>query len=158
MTAGSISDHARLMALLFTAQADAEIACFESKYFYQAWRPLSAIPLGDTDGNAATTADPDWAPVLPTPNHPEYPAAHSCVAGAVTQALKAFYRTDQISFSFDSIVTATRHGYTSTQALVDEVQLARIAGGMHFRAATIAGDTLGVNVGQWVVSRYFQRR
>ena len=158
MTNRSLADHARLMAILLTAQADASIACFDSKYFYQAWRPQSAIPLGDTDGNAATAADAAWTPVVPTPNHPEYPAAHGCVSGAVTEALKAFYQTDQVTFSFDSTVTNTAHKFATTQALVDEVQVARIYGGMHFRYSTVAGITLGTNVGQWVVANNFQAR
>ncbi|MGJ7497925.1 hypothetical protein ACSFA8_22995 [Variovorax sp. RT4R15] len=158
MTDGRLADHARLMAMLFVAQADAEIACFESKYFYEFWRPQSAIPLGETDGNAATTADPAWKPVVPTPNHPEYPAAHACVTGALTEALKAYYATDQIAFSFDSTVTGSTHVFDSTAALVQETREARIFGGMHFRSALLSGDQLGVNVGRWVVQHNFQPR
>jgi hypothetical protein len=158
MTENSLADLARLMAMVFTAQADVEIACFESKYAYQFWRPLSAIPLADTDNNPATIADPAWTPVVPTPPHPEYPAAHACVAGAVTETLKAYYKTDQISFAFDSTVTSSTHAYTSVQALVDEIQMARIVGGMHFRSATVAGNTLGTLVGKWVTSQHFLPR
>ena len=158
MTDRSLSDHARLMAMMFTAQADAEIACFDSKYFYQFWRPVSAITLGDTDGNAATTADTAWTPVVATPNHPEYPAAHACVSSAVAEVLKAFYGTDQVGFRFDSTITNTTHSYKAVQDLVDDSQLARIVGGMHFRSATISGATLGSSVGKWVASQFFQPR
>ena len=157
-TDGSLAEHARLMAMLYTAEADATIACFESKYFYEAWRPLSAIPLGDTDGNPATTADPGWLPVLPTPNHPEYPAAHSCASSAVGEVLKSYYGTGDIGFGFDSTVSATAHLYTSIQGLLADVQIARIAGGMHFRFSTAAGAALGTNVGQWVAANHFQLR
>ena len=158
MTDRPLAEHARLMAMVYTTQADAEIACFESKYFYQAWRPFSAIALADTDGNAATAADPAWTPVVATPNHPEYPAAHSCVSSAIGEALKAYYRTGEVSFKFDSTVTSTTHNYTTTQALIDDAQIARIVGGMHFRFSTVAGITLGTNVGQWVAANQFQPR
>jgi hypothetical protein len=80
----SIPENARTLAALWTAHGDAIIACFESKYHFDAWRPFSAIRLADTDGNAATDADPSWTPVVPTPNHPEYPAAHSCGSGVTS--------------------------------------------------------------------------
>ena len=96
-TGRSLAEHARLMALVWVAQADAGNACFESKYFYQRWRPLSAIPLADTDGNAATDADTTWTPVVPTPNHPEYPAAHSCVSGAMAEILNGYFGTSAIT-------------------------------------------------------------
>jgi hypothetical protein len=158
MTTGSLTEHARLLAMLWTAHADASNACFESKYWYNAWRPFSAIQLADTDGNAATTADPAWTPVVPTPNHPEYPAAHSCVAGATAAVLRAYYGTDEIRFEFDSTVTHTRLRFDTAQALVDDLALARIAGGMHFRSATTAGTALGVSVGNWVATHAFQPR
>lgn len=158
MTGGTLGEQARVLAMLFTADADAELACFESKYFYQAWRPLSAIPLGDTDGNDATTPDTAWTPALPTPPHPEYPAAHACITGAVTEALKAYYRTDQVTFSVDSKVTGTSQTFTTTQGLVDNVLGARIYGGMHFRSSMQAGHTLGASVGRWVATQYFQPR
>ncbi|MDO9356381.1 MAG: vanadium-dependent haloperoxidase, partial [Solirubrobacteraceae bacterium] len=128
MTAGSIAEHARLMALLWVVQSDAINTCFESKYFHQTWRPTSAIQLADTDGNAATTPDPTWAPVVPTPNHPEYPAAHACNSASVAAALGGYYRTSRITFDFNSSVTSSTHTYDSTQAFVDEIAVARIAG------------------------------
>jgi hypothetical protein len=68
---------ARMFALTDTAAADALIGCWDAKYHYNWWRPFSAIPAGDTDGNAATPGDPTWQPLLGTPNHPEYPSAHA---------------------------------------------------------------------------------
>jgi PAP2 superfamily len=158
MTDRPLADHARVGAMLWVAQADAINACFESKYHYNTWRPFSAIQLADTDGNDATTADPAWAPVVPTPNHPEYPAAHSCAAGAVAAALRAFYGTNEVRFEFDSNVTGTMRRFATPAAMVDEIAGARIAGGMHFRYATDAGARLGDQVGEWVVARSFARR
>ena len=78
-----IVDAARFMAMVSVTYADAFIACFDAKYEYAFWRPITAIRAGDTDGNPATVGDPDWATLLPaTPNHPEYPSAHSCITPA----------------------------------------------------------------------------
>jgi hypothetical protein len=85
-----VSDHeldvveaARFMAMISVVYADALIACFDAKYQYAFWRPITAIRAGDTDGNDATVRDPAWSPLLPvTPNHPEYPSAHSCATPA----------------------------------------------------------------------------
>ena len=74
------------------------------------------------------------------------------------EVLKAYYRTDQITFKFDSTITHTTHSYTTPQDLFNEVQLARIVGDMDFRSATICGATLGSSVGRWVVSQNFQLR
>ncbi|WIT10737.1 phosphatase PAP2 family protein [Paucibacter sediminis] len=158
MTNRSVAEHARLMALIWVAQADAQNACFESKYYHQAWRPASAITLADTDGNAATTADLAWVPVVPTPNHPEYPAAHSCISAAMAEVLSGYYGTSKVSFDFNSTVTGSTHHFSTTADLVSEVQMARIAGGMHFRTATVDGAALGKSVGGWVLAHAFQPR
>jgi hypothetical protein len=152
----SIAENARSLAALWTAQADVSIACFESKYHFDSWRPFSAIQLADTDGNAATEADPSWTPVVPTPNHPEYPAAHSCVTGAMAEVLQQVFGTKKLAFDWSSSVTGTTHHFDSTDAIGKEVQLARIAGGMHFRTATVHGEVLGMKVGKWILKDHFQ--
>ena len=154
----SLAEHARLLAMAFVTQADAGNACYESKYHYQFWRPSSAITLADTAGNDATIADAAWAAVVPTPNHPEYPAAHSCVSGATTVVLRAYYGTPNVTFDMSSTVTGTTHRYTTTAALIDEIQVARIAGGMHFRKSTVDGAALGKSVADWVLAHHFQPR
>ncbi len=159
MTTGAkLVDQARLGALLWVTHADATIACFESKYFHLAWRPFSAINLAETDGNDATTAAPDWTPFLPTPPHPEYPAAHACVGAAAAESLKAFYGTPAVSYDLDSTASATTHHYDSTDALLADITVARIAGGMHFRSSVVDGAALGKSVADWTVSHRFQAR
>jgi hypothetical protein len=153
----SIAENARTMAALWTAQADALIACFESKYHFDFWRPFSAIQLADTDGNAATSADPAWTPVVPTPNHPEYPAAHSCGTGAAAEVLRQVFGTKKLAFDWTSSVAQTKtHHFESTDDLTKEIQLARIAGGMHFRTSTVHGEVLGMKVGKWILGNHFQ--
>jgi hypothetical protein len=96
------------MALIYVSYVDAIGACFDAKYHYGSWRPASAIQMADADGNDATAPDAARAPVLPTPDHPEYPAAHSCTSGSLGEALRAFYGTPEVTFTWDSTVTRTR--------------------------------------------------
>ena len=78
-----VTDAARFMAMMSVTYADGLIACFDAKYLYERWRPITAIRAGDTDGNSETVGDPSWTPLLAaTPNHPEYPSAHSCITPA----------------------------------------------------------------------------
>ena len=155
----NLADNARLMALIWVAQADATIACFDSKYFFEFWRPTSAIVLADTDNNLATAADATWTPVVPTPNHPEYPAAHSCVSSATAEVVRGFFRTGQVSFKLDSTVADTVvHSFNSTGDFVNEIQAARIHGGMHFRTSTVHGAAIDTNVAKWIIDNRFQRR
>ena len=153
----NLADNARLSAMIWTAYHDAVAGCFESKYQYNFWRPFSAIALADTDGNDATAADPTWTPVVPTPNHPEYPAAHGCASGAVMETVRSFYGTQKLKFTFNSAVASTvPHAFESTDDVVKEVMNARVWGGMHFRTSNEHGADLGKLVGQWVVKRNFQ--
>ena len=158
MSQPTVADNARLMAQVWVTTADATIACFEAKYHYQFWRPTSAITLADTDGNAGTELDAAWTPHVATPNHPEYPAAHSCVNASLAEALARFFGTRSVTFRMDSTVTNTTHAYQSVEHLVSESAIARIWGGMHFRTSTQDGVALGRNVGNWVADRHFRPR
>ena len=80
----TLLENARLFAELGLSMADAAIACWDAKYEYHYWRPITAIRETADDGNAATTPDPAWMPIFATPGHPEYPSGHSCVSGAGT--------------------------------------------------------------------------
>jgi hypothetical protein len=153
----NVGDAARLMAMIYVSYVDAIGACFEAKYHYQTWRPASAIGMADADGNDATAPDAAWAPSLPTPNHPEYPAAHSCTSGSVGEALRGYYGTPNVTFTWDSTVTKTTRTYVGIDAFNAEAGLARIHGGMHFRPATVAGEELGRRVARWVVQQHFGR-
>ncbi|MES3020438.1 MAG: vanadium-dependent haloperoxidase [Pseudomonadota bacterium] len=146
---------ARLMAAMYANYADAISACLDAKYHYDTWRPQSAIPLADTDNNPATIADAAWTPVIPTPNHPEYPAAHSCASASLGELLRQYYGTDRVTFSWDSKVTGTTRSYTNTDGLTRDSQMARIYGGMHFRYSTTAGEVLGKQVAQWTMRNAF---
>jgi PAP2 superfamily len=154
-TTADTTDAARLMAAIYANYADTIGACLEAKYHYDTWRPQSAIPLADTDGNPATLADAAWKPVLPSPNHPEYPAAHSCSAATLGELLRRYYGTERVTFDWDSKATGTTRTYTDTGALADESRMARIYGGMHFRYSTAAGAELGRKVAAWTMTHAF---
>jgi len=158
MASADLAENARLLAMLWTAFADAGSACFEAKYHYNFWRPTSAIRLADTDGNPATDVDAQWTPFVATPNHPEYPAAHGCATGTIMRVVRRFYGTDNVAFDFTSTVTATTHHFERTTDLLAEMQNARVWGGMHFRASTLAGDALGASVADWMVANQFGLR
>ena len=144
------ADAARLMAFIYVVHADAINACFEAKYHYETWRPRTAFNT--------TAGGVPWTPVLPTPNHPEYPAAHSCTSGGLGETLRLFYGTRQVSYRFDSQVTGTTRSYADTDALNIESRTARVYGGMHFGFSTTAGVELGTRVAQWVGAHHFGPR
>jgi len=155
-TQDSLADNARLLAMLTVAYADASLACFDAKYTYLFWRPRTAIPLADLDGNPATTADPGWLPVVPTPNHPEYPAAHACALGSISETLRGFFGTKKVSFDWDSTVTATTRHYATTDDFIREAKDARVWGGMHYRNSTEVGAHVGRKVAQWMMRDHFE--
>lgn len=147
------SDTARLMAMLWAGYADAGIGCWNAKFTFSFWRPVTAIRAGG--GNPALAGDPNWLPLANTPAHPEYPAAHGCVTGAVSTILEAYFGTPNLHFSVDSLVTHTTHNFTSTNDLMQEVEDARICAGFHYHHSVIQGRVLGLKVGHQVVQRYF---
>jgi len=114
------------------AIADTQIACWEAKYHYLFWRPNHAIQRADTDGNAATTADPTWLPLV-TGNHPEYPAGHGCFTAGLTKAVQEFFGTKWLELTFTSTTTRTTRTYTHIGQLVADVENARVWGGLHYR-------------------------
>jgi len=151
----SVADNARLFAILMVTWADASIAGWDSKYHFNSWRPVTAIRAADTDDNPATEADANWTPLAVTPPHPEYPAAHGFVTGALAESLRRFFGTKNITITFTSTVTGTARTYTNTDDLIKEVIEARIYGGMHFRTAVVHGSELGRRVSKWIAKHYF---
>lgn len=154
----TVAENARLMAMIWTGMADTLIGCFESKYHHLFWRPASAITLAGSDGNDATFADTAWVPLGPVPNHPEYPAAHSCIAGTLSETLNQAFGTRKLSFSFNSTVTGTTHTWASLDEMADELGEARIWGGMHFRTSLVDGTVLGRQTAKYVMRHAFEPR
>ena len=149
-------ESARLFALLNLALTDGVLSVFEAKYHYRSWRPVTAIRAADTDGNPETDADPDWLPLLTTPPHPEYPAAHAVVTGAGLEALKAVFGRHYGFTATSATVPGVTRDFESFDAFLEDVKVARIYGGIHFREAVEEGARQGRRVGQWVVRRYLR--
>jgi len=146
---------ARLAAMQNVTTADSLLACFNAKYHYGFWRPYTAIHNADTDGNPDTVADPNWAPLVTTPGHPEYPAAHGCATDALAVALRTYFQTDRLAYQVSSPITATTHNFRRLSDLVNEVDMARIFGGMHYRHSVLQGNVLGTAVACHVLQSRF---
>jgi hypothetical protein len=152
-----IGDAARVMAMASVAYADAFIACFDAKYEYAFWRPITAVRAGDTDPNPNTVGDTSWAPLLPsTPNHPEYPSAHSCLTSAAGRAIAGFLGKHRINITIPSLTGLGDRYYKTVRDLEKEVGKARIWGGIHYRSAVDAGLIIGRNVAHHVLEDHFQ--
>lgn len=149
---------ARMMAMVSVAFADGTIACFDAKYHYKFWRPITAIRAGDTDSNAATEVDPAWQPLLAaTPNHPDYPSAHSCITPAGAAALAEFLGTHHIDLDVPSLTgLGTRH-FDTVLDLAREVGNARVWGGIHFRTAVRDGIGVALRTADAVLEDNFER-
>jgi hypothetical protein len=153
-----ISDTARLFAIMWTAHADSFIGCMNAKYHFSFWRPVTAIQNGGIDGNPATIADPTWMPLGITPNHPEYPAAHGCITGAMAETLKGYFGTPNLNFTVSSTAFSPPHvhTFTSTKDLEQQVEDARIYAGFHYHHSVVQGIVLGQKVADQVLVNFFQ--
>ena len=152
-----IRDAARFMAMVSVTAADAIIACFDAKYLYTFWRPITAIRAGGTDGNDATVGDPTWSTLLPgTPNHPEYPSAHSCVTPAAARAVAKFLGTPEIDFTVPSLTGLGDRHFDRVDDLEYEVGNARIWGGIHFRSAVEDGVEIAKKTAHQVLTHHFK--
>src|SRR5829696_7941559 len=145
---------ARLFAMVDLAAVDTMIACYQEKKFWSFWRPVTAIPLADTDGNPDTAADPAWTPLRITHPSTEYPSGHACFTSAVVTALRAFFGRDDLSFSAHSADSGTTRHYDSLSVAMAELAEARIWAGLHFRTACEDGQTLGASVARDVLDKF----
>ncbi len=154
-----IRDASRFMAMISVVYADGLIACFDAKYHYAFWRPITAIRAGDTDGNDATVGDPAWSTLLAgTPNHPEYPSAHSCITPAGGLVIAKFLGTKQIDFTVPSLQGNGDRFYATADDLEYDVGNARIWGGIHYRFSIDDAIKMGKKTVDQVLSRNFQRK
>jgi hypothetical protein len=153
----SLVNSARTLGALSVAMADAIIGCWDAKYTYAYWRPITAIRDPADDGNPQTTADPTWAPLFATPGHPEYPSGHSCGSGAAAEVLSAVFGANApITLSSDLMLGVNQH-YRNPADALEEVKNARIFAGIHFRTACNVGTDLGATVADYVLQNKFRR-
>jgi hypothetical protein len=151
-----VTRNARLYAAVTAAMNETETSVFEAKYHYLFWRPITAIRNGDRDDNSATERDADWVPLIVTPMQPEYPCAHCMLAATIVTVLRA--EAGGKSALNLSTTSNTARGVTrrwaSTDAVVQEVSMARIWAGVHYRTSTEAGNRMGEQVGELVARAY----
>jgi len=149
-------DNARLFTAVTQASDDALTAVFDAKYQYAFWRPITAVRNGDLDGNDATERDPAWMPLIDTPMHPEYPCAHCIVAAAVGVVLEAeLGGAGPVTLATTSPTAGGAvRTWSSVDAFVNEVAMARIAAGVHYRTSTEVGAEMGRRIGALAVARF----
>jgi membrane-associated phospholipid phosphatase len=157
----SISKSNRLLAVLNIAMADTIFTTWCGKRFYGGlpsevtWRPVTSIPLAETDGNPDTVADPDWLPLVNTPSHPEYPAGHPSLNGAAATVLLRHFRPHQ-TFTLTTTGQPSRTYTSITQARSDGNN-ARIWGGMHYPSTVAISNAEGEAIANYVDEHSMQR-
>lgn len=143
-------ENARLFALLSIAQADAAIACWDSKYTYNYFRPITGI-RERCFNRPDLVKDPNWTPLLPTPPFPAYTSGHSTFSGASARLLALYFGTDNIAFSgpspdpgrWPAALTGVRRSWRSLSAAAAEAGQSRIYGGIHWQFDNVAGLKAG---------------
>jgi len=159
-------------ALLFAqtslGSADALIACFNDKLAWKAWRPQTAIHEAASDGNPATSADPNWTSLFATPGYPDQPSGYNCYTAGLWHGARLFFGTDRVSFTLTSpgvpanpaagnpvgVAGSTRSYHRFTGVIRDTIN-GRILNGYHFRKADVDGAWIGKKAAQWLDKYYF---
>lgn len=162
----SLHENARLFALVNMAQADGGVACWESKYYYNFWRPITGVQEGEDDGNPLTQGDSNWIPLgAPgpedgldfTPPFPAYPSGHATFGEATFTVLRNFYGKDDIQFSIasDELPGVTRTFSNLTQAS-EENGISRVYLGVHWSFDVDLGIELGEKVADHIYSNFLR--
>jgi hypothetical protein len=155
----SLSENARNLALVSIATNDALIASFKTKYHYNFWRPYTAIRLGATDGNDKTVADPGWTTFIGTPCFPSYPSNHASGSNAALETLRRIYGAAGHAITLTAtipVIGVTTLTYSQLQKISDNIDDARVYGGIHFRFDQVAGVSLGREVATYVYKNNLQ--
>jgi len=148
----NVVDSARFLSLVSAAEEDALIAVMDAKYKYEFWRPITAIRNADIDGNPATERDASWQPIDNTPLHPEYPCAHCIVSSSVAAVIGSVLGSDDIPevAMTSSFAPGVTHRFTNLRAFAEEVAMARIYAGFHYRFSAAVGSEMGQKLGTYV--------
>ena len=154
----SLSENARALALLNMATSDSLVASFWTKYHYKFWRPETAIREGNLDGNAKTDADLTFVPYIVTPCFPSYPSNHASGSNSAAEILRRVYGAGghAITMANPAVPGLTFH-YTGFNQITDDINDARIYGGIHFRFDQDAGADLGRDVATYVYKHNLRR-
>jgi hypothetical protein len=149
----SLSQNARLFALLNMAISDGLVAVMETKYHYAFWRPETAIRAGDVDGNLKTEADPGFVPFITAPCFPSYGSAHAAARNAARRIAEAFFGDDRVTITLSHLaVPGVILQYESFEEITDDIDDTRVYGGIHFRFDQRAGARQGRQIAAWIYS------
>lgn len=153
----SLTAHARAFALLNMAISDALVTVMETKYHYTFWRPETAIRAGDADGNRATAPNIDFAPFITSPCFPGYPSAHASASYAGRAILQSVWAGGPpvIVLTHPALPHVVLQ-YTSLAQITDDIDDARVYGGIHFRFDQVAGARQGIGIGRYIATRYLR--
>jgi hypothetical protein len=152
----TLSENARLFALLNVAVADAVIAAWDSKYYFELWRPITAIRLASTDGNDATVEQSDWTPLITTPPYPEYYSGHQSNSGPAQAILTAYFGSQMPVTGFSEGLPGVTRSWPNFAAAADEALLARIWSGIHFRFAMFDTREIAEQIAAYVLDNAAQ--
>jgi hypothetical protein len=155
----NIGDSARLFALVNMAMADAAITAWDSKRYFNFWRPITAIQQGDNDFNPLTAGDPAWLPLIATPPYPDYTSGANNASGAATRMLHHFFGTDKVTFSLTSnfpLAIQKTRTYSRFSDAAEDVVNARIYLGIHFRFADTVARKQGEHVANWAFGHFLK--
>ena len=154
----NLPDAARLMALLNMAMADSYTAGWDSKFYYNFWRPFTAIRNAEKDKNNATEPDANWEPLMPTPPVHDYPSTHSALGNAAATVLTKLIGSRPFSMtSTTAVIAGEKRSFNSFLRAADENADSRVKAGIHFRFACEAGQELGNKVGEWTVQNHLKQ-
>jgi hypothetical protein len=155
----NMGDSARLFALCSLVMADGPITAWDSKLYFNFWRPVTAIQQGDNDFNPLTIGDPTWLPLIVTPAYPDYTSGANSISGAVTRMLHLFFGTDRLTFSLTSntpqVIQKTRT-YNRLSDAADDIVDARIFLGIHFRTADEVARKQGEHISNWAFEHFLK--
>jgi hypothetical protein len=153
-----LDSSASFQAAAFAAFADGLIACWDAKFAFNSWRPVTAIQQGDTDRTPRTEADPAWEPLAVTPNFPEYPSGHACATAAVAHTIEDLLQREGL----EHVLMPARHFmsgeerfYRRASEVVDEVVEARMWLGLHFRSGDEDGADIGRRIANQIRRKFF---
>jgi hypothetical protein len=153
----TLSENARIFALVNMAIFDASVAAYDSKYFYNTWRPMMAIRGAALDGNHKTDADGSWSPLITTPAFPSYPSAHATLSGAARTVVERVFGKQDLAITLTSPrAPGIVLNYTDWKTICDDIDDARVYGGIHFRFEQEAGGHQGQAVGNYLLDNHLR--
>jgi hypothetical protein len=149
-----LADNARFFALLSMAGANSFIVDWDAKFYYNRWRPVTAIRNGDLDGNDATERDPGWTSLNATPMHPEYPSQAAIFGGVSDGVYEAVFGPGVGTpiVVTDTVDPKVTRQFDNIAAVVEETRIVRVWGGIHFRNTLEVSDVMGREVAAYLVA------